>query len=242
MLRAVTFDLWGTLMMDRAEGMQWVKEERIRRIGEVLGNEHIFRNPEAIRRAYSIQGDQLAKLWATLRDIGTREQIDILLQVLDIGHPTSWPDSLMDRLIDAYTAPILSQLPVPIEGASDVLSALERRGIRLGLICNTGRTPGKTLRIILERLGLAKHFSKQTFSDELGLRKPHPEIFRQTLTALGVRPPEALHVGDTLTSDIVGAQAVGVRSAHFSRLRGADPRPEDSETIFSLTEILALID
>ena len=88
---------------------------------------------------------------------------------------------------------------------------------------------------------MAKHLLVQTFSDELGLRKPHPEIFRQTLTALGVEPMEALHVGDTLASDIAGAHAVGMRPIHFCHGRGADPTPGDRETIFSLSELLPLL-
>jgi putative hydrolase of the HAD superfamily len=122
-----------------------------------------------------------------------------------------------------------------------VLAELRARGLRLAVICNTGRTPGKILRIILEQLGLLKHLSVQTFSDELGLRKPCAELFERTLAALAVAPHEALHVGDTLATDIAGARAIGMRAVHFCHARGADKLPADGETILSLPELLPLI-
>jgi putative hydrolase of the HAD superfamily len=150
-------------------------------------------------------------------------------------------DSLMDRLVEDYTHPILSALPLPLDGAPDVLAALAARNIKLALICNTGRTPGKILRIILERLELAKYFSVQTFSDEVGLRKPHPEIFERTLAAMGVQAREALHVGDMLSSDIVGARAVGMRAVHFRHEQGIDWETAGVEIIHSLPELLPIV-
>jgi FMN phosphatase YigB (HAD superfamily) len=58
---------------------------------------------------------------------------------------------------------------------------------------------------------------------------------------LGVRPSEALHVGDMLAADIVGAQSFGMRAVHFCHPRGANPSPADGETIASLYELLTLI-
>jgi FMN phosphatase YigB (HAD superfamily) len=102
-----------------------------------------------------------------------------------------------------------------------------------------GRSAGITLD---ERLNLAKHLSAQTFSGEIGLRKPRSEIFDQTLAALGVEPQEALHVGDNLTSDIAGAYAIGMQAVHFCHARGADNIPAEGKTIASLPELIALID
>lgn len=240
MLKALTFDLWGTLMMDRPEGMRRVKAERICRIGEILREEDVVRDTEAIGRAYNSVGTRLTELWATFRDIEASAQVELLLDILQVGEQARRSDSLIERLVEAYTLPILSELPEPMDGVGDVLSTLATRDFRLAVICNTGRTPGKVLRIILERLGIGSYFSVQTFSDELGLRKPHPAIFEQTLTALGVEPAEALHVGDTVESDVVGAQGIGMRAVHLCHARGADPTPGERKTIFSLPELLRL--
>jgi len=166
----------------------------------------------------------------------------MLLDILQVGGPAPYPDLLLGRLVDAYTLPILSAMPVPLDNAPCILKALETRGLRLAVICNTGRTPGNILRIILERLGMAKLLSVQTFSDELGWRKPYPGIFKHTLAALGVEPAEALHVGDSLASDIAGASAIGMRAVHLCHQKGANPSPGTGETIVSLSELLSLVD
>jgi len=87
-------------------------------------------------------------------------------------------------------------MPILNAGARELLETLQTRGLRLALICNTGRTPGKMLRLVLERLGLAPYLSVLSFSDEVGLRKPHPEIFHRTLSALGASPAEVQALGD----------------------------------------------
>jgi FMN phosphatase YigB (HAD superfamily) len=48
------------------------------------------------------------------------------------------------------------------------------------------------------------------------VRKPDPEIFRRTLAAAGVAPADALHIGDNPDADVVGAQGVGMRAAHYT--------------------------
>ena len=50
------------------------------------------------------------------------------------------------------------------------------------------RTPGTTLRQLLGQFGLLDSFAHLTFSDEVGVRKPAPEIFAMTLRAMGVPP------------------------------------------------------
>ena len=241
MLRAVTFDLWSTLITEAQPGLRRTRTERIRRIDEILRTTQIVSSIEAVDRAYTVVGERLEALWKLHLDTGARGQVEMLLDALPGGNSLIRSELLLDRLIEAYTYPILSDLPIPIDGAADVLATLEARDLRLAVICNTGRTPGKVLRIILERLNLAKHLAVQTYSDEVGLRKPRREIFEHTLAALGVDPQEALHVGDTLASDIAGASAIGMRAVHLCHARGADSIPADGETITSLPELVSLI-
>jgi putative hydrolase of the HAD superfamily len=239
-LKAVTFDFWQTLVTETPEGSRWARAERIRRIEEVLRADQIILDPEAISGAYTAEGERLEELWKTNCDISARAQVEMLLDILKVIKYPRRVD-LLDRLVEAYTLPILSAMPIPIDGAPEILSALEAQGFRLALICNTGRTPGKILRVILERLGMAGRLSVKSFSDEIGRRKPHPEIFKRTLRALGVQPPEALHVGDSLASDIAGARSIGMRAVHLCHPKGASPSPGEGETVFSLEELLPLI-
>ncbi|MCX7750838.1 MAG: HAD-IIA family hydrolase [Candidatus Bipolaricaulota bacterium] len=51
------------------------------------------------------------------------------------------------------------------------------------------------------------------FPPEVVVGKPSPIAFRAALAALGVRPEEALMIGDRLETDIAGAQGVGMDTA-----------------------------
>jgi len=241
MLKAVTFDLWQTLILDKPEGLRWAREDRVRGIHKVLGREGLVVEVGAVGQAYDAVGDRLEEVWATRRDVGSRGQVRLLLECLGLDGAVPVEGRLMDALDDAYCLPILSALPVPNTGALDVLRALHSHGFKLGLVCNTGRTPGKMLRLVLERLGLASYLSALSFSDEVGLRKPHPEIFHRTLTALGVKPAEAAHVGDTLTTDVAGAHAAGMRAIHLCHPSSVSQPSDDVERILTLEVLTDLL-
>ena len=241
MLRAVTFDLWQTLILDTPEGLRWAREDRIRGIHEVLAQERIAAEITAVYHAYDAVGARLEEVWKTHRDVGSRGQVRLLLEILGVDGSIPKDGPLMDALDEAYCLPILSSLPVPNAGSLDVLHTLHSRGFRLGLICNTGRTPGKMLRLVLDRLGLARYLSVLTFSDEVGLRKPHPEIFQRTLSALDVAPADAAHVGDDVTTDVAGARGVGMRAIHLCRPTSVSQESGGAEAISNLIALPAAL-
>ena len=53
------------------------------------------------------------------------------------------------------------------------------------------------------------------FSDETGFLKPHANQFRVALAALGARPEDTVHVGDSERRDVLGAQALGMKTVWF---------------------------
>ena len=117
----------------------------------------------------------------------------------------------MAMLIEAYSRPALLVPPAVDESARSALEALTGRGYTLAIVSNIMRTPGVTLRKLLERCGLLGYFRHTTFSDEVGVRKPDPEIFALTLRAVGAGPESAVHVGDDAVLDVQGARAAGMR-------------------------------
>jgi putative hydrolase of the HAD superfamily len=64
---------------------------------------------------------------------------------------------------------------------------------------------------LLEALGLASHMGRVFNSAQTGVEKPHPQAFRNVLTALG-GATQIWIVGDSVQADIAGAQAVGLRA------------------------------
>jgi len=76
-------------------------------------------------------------------------------------------------------------------------------------------------------------------SAEVGLRKPDPRIFELALARVGVAADEAVHVGDHLYADILGAEAVGMYPVLIDRHNGE--RPERCNFIRSLDELDSLL-
>ena len=116
--------------------------------------------------------------------------------------------------ITSFRIPRAARPPQPIAGVLDIVPRLARR-YRLGLISDTGLTPGHVLREVMRRDGLLSYFEALTFSDEIGTAKPRPEPFLHTLDALSVEPREAAHVGDLPETDLRGAQNVGMKAILF---------------------------
>lgn len=87
---------------------------------------------------------------------------------------------------------------------------------RLGLLTNTTRSSSTDVRLALDHLGLGRSFSAIVTSFDHGIDKPDPRIFMQILTQLGVRPDQAVMVGNDRTQDIQAARSVGLHTAFFT--------------------------
>ena len=118
--------------------------------------------------------------------------------------------------------------------APPALGALRARGVRVVVVSNWDWS----LPEWLERAGLAELVDGVVSSAVVGSAKPAPEIFHVALELAGVGPDEALHVGDSVTSDVEGARAAGVRAVLIARSGGA---PKGVVAIRSLEELLSLI-
>lgn len=98
-----------------------------------------------------------------------------------------------------------------IELYPDVLPTLNtlRKDYHLGLISNGNGYP--------ERCGLPHFFSFVIFSQDVGYNKPNPEIFSMACKKANCSNSELLHIGDSLESDVQGANAAGVLSVWLNR-------------------------
>ncbi len=101
------------------------------------------------------------------------------------------------------------------------LAALRGRGFRLGLVSNTAYLP-RLMKEQLAALGLAGYFNGVTFSSEVGVRKPHPAIYRDALAKVGVEPSRALFVGDRVREDVQGPKSLGMRAVLTREWRQED--------------------
>jgi FMN phosphatase YigB (HAD superfamily) len=128
-------------------------------------------------------------------------------------------DEDVGTVLDAYANAFVSVTPVPpsIEPMLDRLAAR----YRLGVVSNW------PLALAVERYlahaGWARHLTAIVISQRVGAIKPHRRIFEIAADELGVASgPRIMHVGDDPGADIIGAAAVGWRTAWVT------VKPEDS--------------
>lgn len=211
MIQAVTLDCWGTLFLDSPASDDRYKPQRLAGIQRILKASGVAVSRHDLDEAYRESGHRLAQIWQTCRDVPVREHVIAFLEGLDTTLPRGLGSDVLAALIDAYVSPALQVPPAVDDGAGAALEELTARGVALGVVSNTMRTPGEVLRQILDAAGLLGLVKVHTFSDECGIRKPDPEIFLLTLRQVGVAPEEAVHVGDDPILDVEGARAAGMR-------------------------------
>ncbi|GAB4191143.1 MAG: hypothetical protein OHK0022_04660 [Roseiflexaceae bacterium] len=215
MYRAILFDLDDTLYDFRAF---WTGRLE-RGLAPVLAQHPELQRAELVRAAMAgwVFTETMAGF---LREQGVRDE------------------ELIQRACAAYEQGWFDDMTLP-EEAAQTLRALHGR-YRLGLITNG---PARTQRPKIERFGLADHMDVLIVSEEAGVAKPDPRIFAIALEQLGVRPADALFVGDSPEHDIRGATAAGIDVVWLNRHGGQLPQdlPAPKATIERLADLLPLL-
>ena len=240
-VETITVDLWGTLLFDGPASDNRYKKRRMADFQMLLKSAGLSYPASALDRGYEQSGAYLGRIWSTHRDVPAVDHVRAILASVDPGLPRRVPPALLTTLVDAYAQPILLLPPAVDDGALATLEALKGAGYKLALVSNIMRTPGATLRELLERFRLLSYFEQTTFSDEVGIRKPAPEIFALTLRAIGGDAATAVHVGDDPVLDVLGAQRAGMRVIQVrSSKRWNSVHPD--LTIAKLAELPAAIE
>lgn len=139
------------------------------------------------------------------RRVGWRMRHDITVVFFDIGATlgvVSLDSSGIPTAFDVY--PFVPK----------VLERLTTRGIRIGIISNTGGQPGSTISLILSKSVIWRYLTSDllVFSGDVGLEKDSPEIFRHACQAASVEAQRCLYVGEDNWERLSAATA-GMRVA-----------------------------
>lgn len=118
-------------------------------------------------------------------------------------HPTF--TELRDEFLSRYEQAMVVHTRL-FEGMADVLSGLEREGIRWGVVSNKIE---RYVRPILQALELAERSACAVGGDTAGYAKPHPAPLLFGARAAGVPPEQCVYVGDDLR-DIQAGRAAGM--------------------------------
>jgi len=110
------------------------------------------------------------------------------------------------------------------DDAKKCLDQLESMGIKLGLISN--HHDGSALMRSMRPYRIMHRFNPIVISEKVRVRKPDPAIFRLCLSAMEVKPKQAIYVGDVPEFDVAGAKATGMYSILIGNKGGGGPKPD----------------
>jgi FMN phosphatase YigB (HAD superfamily) len=234
-IRGIVFDLFDTLVDQNHRRLAPIEIEG-RRYAATVPELHAFARERAgVDRSLVEFASLLGEVDAALRpatiDVGvelpTRDRFAELARRL--GCPGV--DALAKGLTDVHMGALRAAVTVP-DHHELVLMTLAA-SFQLGLCSNFSDTA--TAMAVLSDAAFLPHLRSVVVSEELGIRKPRPEIFEAVAEGLGLEPREILHVGDSLSADVAGASAVGMRTVWLTRrirepeaelARHAGPRPD----------------
>lgn len=227
-LRAITFDFGNTLVPFPASPMASIVSRTAERAAGLLG----------------CAADDWIEAWGEERlrqfdeDVPEGREADLDVRTVRVmarmrGRPVPGPGARWDDralvgyapadevagILGTYANAFLDSTPIP----PAIGPMLERLALtyRLGLISNWPLA--LSIERFVEVAGWTPYLSSIVVSQRVGFIKPRPEIFRIAASELGVASgPAILHVGDDPGADVVGAAAVGWRTAWVRR------KPEDS--------------
>ena len=229
MIRAVFFDFYGTLAdWPTAEGLQQAAAAAegivIEQHGIALG----------YRAANAYMDEENAKQPVQQRTQPERDAFFAEYErrlLADAGAPDVSLDTAARVWQRVRAAPDeLTLLP----DAESALAEVRSFGVTLGVISNMGLE----LDGLLERLGIAGYLPVRACTGNAGVSKPHPRIFNLALSQAGARPAEAVHIGDSIESDVEGARSAGIAPILVQPTPGPRP-PNGVPVVGSLTEAVA---
>lgn len=208
MIRAVTFDVWSTLI----EPVDY-RDQRIAYLCAMLEASGFNFDREDVAKAYAFSLSRFSDIWHyEMRHMPSAERIAILLRQLAV----QLSEKTLTGVVDYFETVVLNDLPPLVQDAEVVLRALSETS-HIGLICDSGMSPGRVMREVFARYRLLDFFEVTVFSDEVGRTKPHLLMYQTALDQLHVSACDTIHVGDLLYTDVIGAKSAGMKAIWFKR-------------------------
>ena len=219
MIESIFLDFYGTVVFEDGE--------IVAKISQTL---YETGNAERVGEIGSYWWNRFKTLFENAYGENFRTQRDLEIQSLKdtIEHFSSTEDAikLSDEMFEYWIAPpifeeskeFFEKCPVPIYIVSnidrdDILKAIELHGLQPAGVFT---------------------------SEDAKSYKPRKELFELALTSTGLKPEQVVHIGDSLSSDVKGAGALGINTMWVNRSGKAIP--EGVVSIVSLMDILDKVD
>lgn len=137
-------------------------------------------------------------------------------------------ETLLPRFLDLYFEAIATHTRM-YPGVDEVLTALQARGVRWGVVTNK---PGWLARALLSALALDERCAALVCGDCLAQKKPDPEPILHACALAGVEAMRSVYVGDDMR-DIEAGRRAGTMTvaAGWGYLNGEDPQDWQADAI-----------
>ena len=172
------------------------------------------------------------RLWELYReDKITKDYLNRTRFVLPLEHYGIHDTDLADHLSEDYVywSPRIVRL---VPGTMELLDYLKPK-YHLHLITNGFQEVQDTK---LSLSGMKPYFETLTVSEEVGVKKPNPEIFQYALRKANATAEESLVIGDEMSVDIDGARAAGIDQIFFNPSK-KEEKGERTFEVYNLLEI-----
>jgi len=210
-IKVITIDFWNTLF-DSSNGLKRNAARQHVFAGEIAKLDVKISNEE-FQNGVKASWDFFNNIWTKQhRTPATIETIEFLWDNLNL--PPNYES--INIVAKSFAESIIDYPPKLMDGVMNTLEKLKENQYKIGLISDTGFTPGVILKKVMENAGVLKYFDTFSFSDETGVSKPDNRAFNTILEQLNVTPQEALHIGDIEKTDIIGAKQIGMYAIRFS--------------------------
>lgn len=194
MIKAISFDLWSTLIRSNKTGIK------------KYNYFHSYYNPlnktldevKSIFNKVKSQSDRISEI-SGLTLLPEQIATNILLE---LGNSIQVIHSNLKDIMDYFENHTLKPENLPVlydENTRSVLQWLYDNDFKMCISCNTGLLSGTVMKKVLDKLDISKYFIGFNFSDEIGFSKPHQIFYLAVKDVLNT--VDFLHVGDNIFAD-----------------------------------------
>ena len=220
---AFFFSLAGTLIRHDPSReivlVNFLKERGIEITMPVAKIAYLFADDDVPSKGYTVRSKEE-------RDSYWRRYSSALLRNCKVEDPN---EKIAEALSERLRSP---KIWSSFYDAKPALESLKKLGCLVGVIANAE----SNLLDALDNAGLSQFIDTVTTSEEAGVEKPDPAIFRMALDKSGLEPKRCAYVGDVPESDILGARNAGMTQVWLDRNR-LSRRLGDVQKIETLTEL-----
>lgn len=195
MYQAVLLDVYGTLVRDDDDSA----DEVCVHVAELAGVEPSAVAAEWHRRLYASADVAHGADFRTLADLTIGSLAETAAH---FGAPLI-PDQVCQRHLESWRRPPLFDDSLRFLDALDVP------------VCLVSDVDSDDLEAIMALHGLC--VAAVVTSEEARAYKPRPEPFQLALARLGLGPNDVIHIGNSASSDVAGAAALGIDTAFLDR-------------------------